>query len=163
MPDSTGGLAGADPVRERSVAYVTDTLRCPGCELIEQGRDHVPTERSGYGVKIQTAARIILGLQGPHTRDAALSTAEGGDLPCERQLWGHLARRCVPPHTGKAPPLLTLLGWVAWRQGDTATASHAFAEALDIYPGYTLAKLMLDGIRNGCDLAQLLATFRETV
>ncbi|MGW2320170.1 DUF4192 domain-containing protein [Streptomyces sp. NPDC001680] len=111
----------------------------------------------------ETAARIILGLQDPRTRDAALSTGEESDLPYERQLWGHLARRCVPPHTGKAPPLLTLLGWVAWRQGDTVTASHAFAEALGIYPGYTLAKLMLDGIRNRCDPDQLLATFRETI
>lgn len=38
-------------------AYVTDTLRCPGCELIEQERDHVPTDRSGYGVKIQLLPR----------------------------------------------------------------------------------------------------------
>ncbi|MFB6604224.1 hypothetical protein ACFCXR_15335 [Streptomyces noursei] len=38
-------------------AYVTDTLRCPGCELIEQERDHVPTDRSGYGVKIQLMPR----------------------------------------------------------------------------------------------------------
>ncbi|MET9833744.1 DUF4192 family protein [Streptomyces sp. NPDC006385] len=108
----------------------------------------------------EIAARIILGLQDPHTRDAALSTGEESDLPYERQLWGYLARRCVPPHTGKAPPLLTLLGWVAWRQGDTVTASHAFAEAVDIYPGYTMAKLLLDGIRKECDPARLLATYR---
>ncbi|WP_071372486.1 hypothetical protein [Streptomyces sp. MUSC 14] len=38
-------------------AYVTDTLRCPGCELIEQERDHVPADRSGYGVKIQLQPR----------------------------------------------------------------------------------------------------------
>ncbi|MEU0839485.1 hypothetical protein ABZ370_08440 [Streptomyces sp. NPDC005962] len=38
-------------------AYVTDTLRCPGCELIEQERDHVPQDRSGYGVKIQLLPR----------------------------------------------------------------------------------------------------------
>jgi hypothetical protein len=38
-------------------AYVTDTLRCPGCELIEQERDHVPGDRSGYGVKIQLLPR----------------------------------------------------------------------------------------------------------
>ncbi|MFE2179049.1 hypothetical protein [Streptomyces sp. NPDC059455] len=40
-------------------AYVTDTLRCPGCELIEQERDHVPTDRSGYGVKIQLLPRTL--------------------------------------------------------------------------------------------------------
>ncbi len=109
----------------------------------------------------EIAARIIVGLQDPHTRDAALSTGDENDLPYERQLWGYLARRCVPPHTGKAPPLLTLLGWVAWRQGDTVTASHAFTEALAIYPGYTLAKLMLTGIRNQTDPALLLAKYRD--
>ncbi|WP_407286423.1 hypothetical protein [Streptomyces sp. BP-8] len=40
-------------------AYVTSTLRCPGCELIEQERDHVPTDRSGYGVKIQLLPREL--------------------------------------------------------------------------------------------------------
>ncbi|MFJ9617805.1 DUF4192 domain-containing protein [Streptomyces noursei] len=109
----------------------------------------------------ETAARIILGLQDRQTRDAALPTGDESDLPYERQLWGYLARRCVPPHTEKAPPLLTLLGWAAWRQGDTTTASHAFAEALAIHPGYTLAELLLEGIRNECDPARILATNRN--
>ncbi|MFE2179329.1 DUF4192 family protein [Streptomyces sp. NPDC059455] len=109
----------------------------------------------------EIAARIILGLQDPETRDAALSTGEESGLSYERQLWGYLARRCVPPHTDKAPPLLTLLGWVAWRQDDTITAAHAFADALDIDPGYDLAKILLDGIRTRCDPAALLAAFRN--
>ncbi|MEU0722910.1 DUF4192 domain-containing protein [Streptomyces sp. NPDC006140] len=109
----------------------------------------------------EIAARIILGLQDRETRDAALSTGEENDLPYERKLWGYLARHCVPPHTDKAPPLLILLGWVAWRQGDTVTACHALTDALDIHPGYTLAELLLDGIRTGVDPALLLATFRD--
>ncbi|MGW7354938.1 DUF4192 family protein [Streptomyces sp. NPDC054784] len=63
-----------------------------------------------------------------------MSTGAANDLPAERQLWGHLARRRVPSHTEKAPPLLTLLGWVAWRQNDTVTASHTFSDALDNDP-----------------------------
>ncbi|BDM67555.1 hypothetical protein HEK616_10420 [Streptomyces nigrescens] len=109
----------------------------------------------------EIAARIILGLQDRETRDAALSTGDENDLPIERQLWSYLARRCVPPHTDKAPPLLTLLGWVAWRQNDTVTASHAFSDALDIDPHYSLAKHMLDGVRTDCDPAALLAVCRE--
>ncbi|NEW72562.1 DUF4192 family protein [Streptomyces rhizosphaericus] len=109
----------------------------------------------------EIAARIILDLQDRETRDAALSTGEESDLPYERQLWGYLARRCVPPHTDKAPPLLTLLGWVAWRQDDTVTAAHAFTDALDIHPGYELAEILLQGIRAECDPAALLAAFRN--
>ncbi|MFJ5307508.1 DUF4192 family protein [Streptomyces sp. NPDC088350] len=109
----------------------------------------------------EIAARIILGVQDPETRDAALSTGDESELPAERQLWGHLARRCVPPHTDKAPPLLTLLGWVAWRQNDTVAAGHAFSDALDIDPDYRLAKHMLDGIRAEHDPAAFLAVYRE--
>ncbi|MGW7572353.1 DUF4192 family protein [Streptomyces sp. NPDC054765] len=109
----------------------------------------------------EVAARIILGLQDRQTRDAALSTGAENDLTYERQLWGYLARHCVPPHTDKAPPLLTLLAWVVWRQGDTVTASHALTDALDIDPGYGLAELLLTGIRTKCDPAPILAMFRE--
>ncbi|MYU11543.1 DUF4192 family protein [Streptomyces sp. SID8361] len=109
----------------------------------------------------EIAAHIILGLQDRETRDAALSTGEESNLLYERQLWGYLARRCVPPHTDKAPPLLTLLGWVAWRQDDTLTAAHAFADALDVNPGYELAKILLHGIHIECDPAALLAAFRD--
>lgn len=108
----------------------------------------------------EIAARITLGVQDPETRDAALSTGDENDLSAERQLWGYLARRCVPPHTDKAPPLLTLLGWVAWRQNDTVTASHAFSDALDIDPHYVLAKHMLEGFRTECDPAVFLEIFR---
>ena len=40
-------------------AYIPDTIRCPGCELIEQERDQVPNDRSGYGVKIQLLPRGV--------------------------------------------------------------------------------------------------------
>ncbi|MGW8554015.1 DUF4192 family protein [Streptomyces tubercidicus] len=109
----------------------------------------------------EVAARIILGLQDRQTRDAALSTGTENDLPYERQLWGYLARHCVPPHTDKAPPLLTLFAWVLWRQGDTTSATQALTDALHITPSYTLAGLLLDGIRTECDPAPILAMFRE--
>ncbi|MFE7781235.1 DUF4192 domain-containing protein [Streptomyces nigrescens] len=109
----------------------------------------------------QVAARIIVGLQDRQTRDAALSTGAENDLPYERQLWSYLAQQCVPPHTSKAPPLLTLLAWVLWRQGDAASATQALTDALDITPRYTLAGLLLHGIRTECDPAPILAMFRK--
>ncbi|MGW2320180.1 hypothetical protein [Streptomyces sp. NPDC001680] len=45
--------------------------------------------------------------------------------------------------------------------GGCITASHAFTEGLDIYLGYTMDKLFLDGIRKQCDPAQSLAKYRE--
>lgn len=108
----------------------------------------------------ESAARITLGLQDLETRDAALSTGDENDLPTERQLWGYLARRCVAPYTDLAPPLLTLLGWVAWRQNDIVTASHAFSDALAIDPHHRLAQHMLEGIRTEADRDGFLAIFR---
>lgn len=40
-------------------AYVTDTVRCPGCELIAQERDQVPEGRTGYGIKITLLPRQV--------------------------------------------------------------------------------------------------------
>ncbi|MEW2168032.1 DUF4192 family protein [Streptomyces sp. NPDC007084] len=61
----------------------------------------------------------------------------------------------------KAPRVLTLLGWVAWRQNATVTASHTFSDALDNDPHYRLAKLLLEAIRTECDTDGFLAISRE--
>ncbi|MCR8573049.1 DUF4192 domain-containing protein [Streptomyces sp. Isolate_219] len=108
----------------------------------------------------EIAARLILGLQDNKARDQALAYSEDDDLPHARQLWAHLARRCVPPHTDKAPPLLTLLGWIAWRQGDTITARIAFKDALTTDVDYRMADILHHTINCGTDPEQLLDLFR---
>ncbi|MFB6643166.1 hypothetical protein ACFCYF_38750 [Streptomyces chartreusis] len=50
--DDWDAAKGGDPH-----AYVADTVRCRGCEAIEQERDQVPDGRPGYGVKIQLVPR----------------------------------------------------------------------------------------------------------
>lgn len=108
----------------------------------------------------EIAARIILGLQDDSARDQAMTYGEDDDLPHTRQLWANLARRCVPPHTDKAPPLLTLLGWVAWRQGDTTLARLALREATAIDPEYDMADLLHHGVSVGFDPHELLKAYR---
>ncbi|MER6011619.1 DUF4192 domain-containing protein [Streptomyces bluensis] len=106
------------------------------------------------------AARIIIGLQDNQARDHALTHSEDDDLLHARQLWSYLARRCVPPHTDLAPPLLTLLAWVAWRQEDIITARYALKEALTIDPTYHMANLLHEAINRGVDNDKLLNAFR---
>ncbi|MFE0130129.1 DUF4192 domain-containing protein [Streptomyces sp. NPDC059037] len=108
----------------------------------------------------ETAARIIIGLQDPRARDNALVYGEGDDLPIARQLWAYLARRCVPPHSRMALPLLTLLSWVAWRQDDIVTARHAIKEALTIGPTYLMADLLHDAMNSRTDRDGLLTRIR---
>ncbi|MFI1830679.1 DUF4192 domain-containing protein [Streptomyces sp. NPDC020412] len=166
VTDSTAGRY-RDALDQASAHYDAQTLTGRGRLLARYGTIDIvggalADFRNGRPHLLdEIAARIILGLQDRQARDAALSTGDEADLPVERLLWGYLARRCVPPHTDKATPLLTLLGWVAWRQGDTIAASHALADALDIDPDYRLAQSLLDGINNGCDPAPLLAIYRE--
>ncbi|ANP53645.1 hypothetical protein J2Z21_009328 [Streptomyces griseochromogenes] len=38
-------------------AYVTTTVRCPGCELIAHEQDQVPDGMDGYGVRIGLVPR----------------------------------------------------------------------------------------------------------
>lgn len=38
-------------------AYIADTIRCPGCEVIAQEQSRVPDGSAGYGVKITLLPR----------------------------------------------------------------------------------------------------------
>jgi hypothetical protein len=107
------------------------------------------------------AARLIHGLQDNHARDHAFEFAEDDDLPHARRLWTCLARRCAPPFTGQAVPLLTCLAWVAWRQDDKITARLALRQALTTAPDYAMADMLHDAINTGADPLGLLAIVRD--
>lgn len=107
------------------------------------------------------AARLIHGLQDNHARDHALEFAEDDDLPHARRLWTYLARRCVPPFTDQAVPLLTALAWVAWRQDDKITARLALRQALNTSPEYAMADLLHELINTGADPQGLLNIVRD--
>ncbi|MER6125384.1 DUF4192 domain-containing protein [Streptomyces sp. NPDC001795] len=118
--------------------------------------------RNGNLIGDEPAARIILGLQDRRARDRALSSGPEEDLPYERQLWADLARRCVPPYTELAPALLTLFAWVAWRQGDTATARLALREAMTINSNYLLAQHLHQGLNQDVPVDRFLEVFGTT-
>lgn len=103
------------------------------------------------------AARLILGLHDDYVRDIGIEYAQDDDLPHARRLWGFLARRCLPPYTDTAAPVLTLLGWVAWRQDDLPAARLALREALSVNPDYEMASLLHDAINGEAHPRELLA------
>jgi hypothetical protein len=107
------------------------------------------------------AARLIHGLQDNHARDHAFEFAEDDDLPHARRLWTYLARRCIPPFTGQAVPVLTALAWVAWRQDDKITARLALKQALTTDPDYAMADILHDAINTGADPLGLLNIVRD--
>ncbi|MFI9274768.1 DUF4192 domain-containing protein [Kitasatospora sp. NPDC052896] len=108
----------------------------------------------------EQAARLILGLQDRAGRDRAAEYAEPAELACAQRLWRFLARRCVPPYEEYAAAPLTLLAWTAWLAGDTATSRVVLARALDLDPGYALARLLYGSLNGGLRPDRLLATVR---
>lgn len=153
-PTDTDAARCAQAIEQASATLARDTST-PRGQLLARQRTlslidtALQDLRTGKPINDVTAARIILGLNDRRARDRALSHGPDEDLPYERHLWATLARRCVSPHSGLAPSLLTLFAWVAWRQGDTVTARHALREALEIDSTYRLAQHLHAAINQG--------------
>ena len=89
------------------------------------------------------AAMLIVGLHDIVLRDGALADCLR-DLDAARWLFTQLARRAIPPLDA---PVCTVLGFVAYAQGDGVIATTALERALDSEPGYALAELLLTALR----------------
>ncbi|MFD8379138.1 DUF4192 domain-containing protein [Streptomyces sp. NPDC059679] len=107
------------------------------------------------------AARLIHGLHDELAHDRGMEYAEDDDLPHARRLWAFLARRCIPPYTEAAVPVLTLFAWIAWRQEDILAARLALTQALTADPDYELADVLNYAINSEVDPQGLLETARE--
>ncbi|MEV0532178.1 DUF4192 family protein [Kitasatospora sp. NPDC050463] len=104
------------------------------------------------------AARLLIALQDRRIRDQAAEYVRPEELAPTQRLWRFLARRCVPPYTGCAPPPLTLLAWASWVAGDTATARVVLAHTLRLAPSYLLAQLLYESLNGGLSPEELLAS-----
>ncbi|MEU1508599.1 DUF4192 family protein [Kitasatospora sp. NPDC005748] len=103
-------------------------------------------------------ARLLVALQDRRTRDRAAEYIRPEELAPTQRLWRFLARRCVPPYAGYAPPPLTLLAWASWVAGDTATARVVLAHTLRLAPTYLLAQLLYESLNGGLSPEELLAS-----
>lgn len=101
--------------------------------------------RAGETPDAETAARLGLALAVLRVRDEAWVLIDDETQDAHRRLWGELTRRLEPRFV---PPAAALLGMTAWRAGDCALAGIAVERALAIDPGYTMAKLIAEGLRH---------------
>jgi Domain of unknown function (DUF4192) len=89
------------------------------------------------------AARVAVGLADKRVRDeaATLSLDPGADALLV--LLADVAQRAIAEH---APPVCTLLAWVAYAQGNGGLANVAIERALECDPDYEMALLLATGI-----------------
>jgi hypothetical protein len=115
-------------------------------------------EGRGSALAVDEAAQIIVGLDDLPVRDAMLSWHGGDWGDATRALFAELVTLAVPPYD-IAP--LTVLGWLAYLNGDGAQANVIVDRALgpeprdrddpDDRPGYNLIRILDDALSRAID------------
>ncbi|GAA2869846.1 DUF4192 domain-containing protein [Streptosporangium fragile] len=100
---------------------------------------------SGGRLDDEQAVRLGLDLAVIRVRDEAWTLVTDDTHDVHLKLWHDLTRRLEPRFV---PPVASLLGMVAWRQGDSALAGVALTRALDIDPSYSMANLLMHALRH---------------
>jgi hypothetical protein len=117
-------------------------------ELVADGtarvRAAIGVYAAGGRLDDEQAARLGFDLAVIRIRDEAWALITDDAHDAHRRLWQDLTRRLEPRFV---PPAASLLGMVAWRDGDSALASVALARAHEADPGYSMANLLTDALR----------------
>jgi hypothetical protein len=100
-------------------------------------------QRGDRQLPADDAALVVLGLRDRWCRDTAMTAVLDDDTESFLDLLGALVRQA---DDSDAAPVCTVLGWVAYARGHGALASVAAERALRCEPGYSMAKLLLDGM-----------------
>ncbi|MGV9533721.1 DUF4192 domain-containing protein [Streptosporangium sandarakinum] len=93
----------------------------------------------------EQAARLGLDLAVVRVRDEAWALVTDDSCDVHRRLWQDLTLRLEPRFV---PPAASLLGVVAWREGDSALAGIALTRAHEADPGYSMANLLMHALRH---------------
>ncbi len=110
---------------------------------LERVRNAVRVYRRGNRLADDEAARLGLDLAVIRVRDEAWTLIDDDTIAAHLALWRDLTIRLEPPFT---PPAAALLGVAAWRNGDCTLANIAIDRALAVDPGYTMARLLSEGL-----------------
>lgn len=141
---STGAGMAQALVRadEALAARITDqrsleAVRAETRALLADAVDHEPV------LSADAAARLIVGLEDVVIRDECCEWADSERAQSARRLWVQLARRATQ---GYDVVPLAMVGWFAWREGDSTLARIAVERCLRDDPEYSLALLLRDAL-----------------
>lgn len=109
-------------------------------------------------IGVDTAARILVGLEDVEVRDQVLCWYGGSRRDGTYAVLRDLAPLALEPfHT----VVLTLLGWFAYLHGDGALASMAVERVLAGDPDYSLARILDDALLAGIPPEQFRPAYSE--
>lgn len=137
-------------LERRGAGVTAETLRAEARQLL-----HALLARYAEGrapVEPDEAARLVLALRDVPLRDEVCGMYGGTRAAELRSLLTDLVRRAVPPDDA---PVVTVLAAVAYAQGDGSVAGIALERAIASDPGYTLARLLREGLQRGLHPAAL--------
>lgn len=100
------------------------------------------------------AARLIVGLEDVVVRDECCEWTDTERAPAAQRLWVQLARRAAP---GYDVVPLAMVGWFAWRGGDSTLARIAVDRCLRSDPQYSLALLLGEALDSAVNPAAMIA------
>lgn len=99
------------------------------------------------------AARLIVGLEDTVVRDECCEWTDTERVGPAQRLWVQLARRAAP---GYDVVPLAMVGWFAWRGGDSTLARIAVDKCLRSDPDYSLARLLEEALDSAVNPATLV-------
>jgi hypothetical protein len=148
-PDRAAMTEATRRADERLAALVEGAPKDPAEALLRAGRSAVDRavrrQRAGMPLDDDELAWLSAMLVYLPVRDHAWESV-GGDLGTHVSLWTEVVRRCDPELVA-APA--TLLAFAAWRAGEGALASIALSRAVDVDPGYQMARLLGRALSGG--------------
>jgi hypothetical protein len=137
LREAAARAAGGGHGDRFAAEFVADGLR--------RVRDALAVYRAGGRLDDAGAVRLGLALAVIRVRDEAWTLVGDDSRDAHLRLWGDLVRRLEP---GFVPPAAALLGMAAWWGDDRVLAGAAVRRALDADPGYTMARLIDEGLRH---------------
>lgn len=100
------------------------------------------------------AARLIVGLEDIVIRDECCEWTDTERAQPAQRLWVQLARRTAP---GYDVVPLVMVGWFAWRDGDSTLARIAVERCLRSDPDYGLARLLEEALNSAVNPATMVS------
>jgi len=135
--------------------------RLTGSAGLDAVREAIDTYQAGGQFSSDAAAAwLLVALQDLRVRDDAWSRMDPRHMKDHLRLWTDLTRRARPGYVAAAA---SLLGFVAWQNGNGALANIALDRAQADNPGYSMARLLREVIDSGAPprLARLPMTPEE--